>query len=190
MRFFDAKFWFVILALFAFFALFAEVFSLKQKLDSNQNASVQVLYNHSSEADNAVVAQIQNAKTYVYVAMYTFTRQNIVDALVAAKLRGLDVRLILDFSQSESNYEKPVIKKLQKYGITIERPFTEKGKGVMHIKMLVTEKSYASGSYNWTSSATSLNDEVLEIGEVASVHEQYFKIFNELFSKYSKFSKQ
>ena len=33
----------------------------------------------------------------------------------------------------------------------------------MHLKVLVTEK-HASGSYNWTSAATNLNDEVLEVG--------------------------
>jgi len=54
----------------------------------------------------------------------------------------------------------------------------------MHIKTLVTEKGYASGSYNWTTSGTFKNDEVLEIGYDEGVRSQYQEIIESLFNKY------
>jgi phosphatidylserine/phosphatidylglycerophosphate/cardiolipin synthase-like enzyme len=55
----------------------------------------------------------------------------------------------------------------------------------MHLKALVTEKQYVSGSFNWTASATNLNDEVLEIGSDPTVRKQYEDILKTLIKKYT-----
>jgi hypothetical protein len=52
--------------------------------------------------------------------------------------------------------------------------------GIMHIKALVTENAYASGSYNWTDGANNVNDEVLEIGTNENVRKQYLAIIKRL----------
>jgi len=49
----------------------------------------------------------------------------------------------------------------------------------------VTEKAYASGSFNWTAAATNLNDEVLEIGYDEAVRQKYQNILEEIFKKYN-----
>ena len=54
----------------------------------------------------------------------------------------------------------------------------------MHTKVLVTDKAYASGSYNWTSSATNINDEILEVGSDEAIRSQYQSILEEMFNKY------
>ena len=54
----------------------------------------------------------------------------------------------------------------------------------MHLKTVVTEKSYASGSFNWTSAATNLNDEVLEVGRDETVRSQYEKTVREVLERY------
>ena len=46
----------------------------------------------------------------------------------------------------------------------------------MHMKVLVTDHAYALGSYNWTESATTLNDEILEIGTAEPLREEYLDI--------------
>ena len=50
----------------------------------------------------------------------------------------------------------------------------------MHIKAVVTDKGYASGSYNWTGSATKVNDEVLEVGTNRYLHDEYYKILKKI----------
>ena len=56
----------------------------------------------------------------------------------------------------------------------------------MHLKALVTDKAYLSGSYNWTSAATNLNDEILEIGRDENIRKKYHDILEEIFNKYGK----
>ena len=136
--------------------------------DGGKNASDAV------HDDQEIISIIDNADKYVYFAVYAFTRDNIADALVKAKKRGLIVWGITDKNESETEYEKPVIEKLLSAGVTVE---TQRHKrGIMHIKAVVTDKGYAMGSYNWTNSATVANDELLETGTNRYFHDQYFEI--------------
>jgi phosphatidylserine/phosphatidylglycerophosphate/cardiolipin synthase-like enzyme len=56
----------------------------------------------------------------------------------------------------------------------------------MHLKTVVTDKSYVSGSYNWTAAATTLNDEVIEVGSDEGVRVQYEHVLRELLGKYEE----
>src|ERR1019366_3637264 len=58
------------------------------------------------------------------------------------------------------------------------------GNGIMHIKTIVTDSAYASGSYNWTGSATTENDEVLEIGNDPALRQAYENILTKLLAAY------
>ena len=165
-------------SLLAFYNLY-----LVKELQANTYAQTKVIYNQDSSPGTELVTLITNAHSYAYFAVYTFTKSDIADALIAAKLRGLDVRGVLDYNQSLIDSEKVIIKKLEKYNIPLEIPV--KQNGLMHIKLLVTDGGYASGSFNWTSSATYDNDEVLEIGSVQSIHDQYEAIIKSIFSRYA-----
>lgn len=148
------------------------------------NGTAKILYCQEDRCDREVADQIMAAKSYVYFAVYTLTRPSIVDALLGAKQRGLDVRGVIDFNQATITEEKPEISRLKKAGIPIEAPFKADG-GLMHIKMLVTDQGYVSGSFNWTTAATDYNDEVIESGDILYLHDGYLKVFNELWSRYS-----
>ena len=153
-----------------------------QRIRASAYAQTDVIYSQDSAADTAVVNQINQAHSYAYFVVYTFTKTSIADALVAAKLRGVDVRGVLDATQATVTQEKPIIKLLQQYGIPLEIP--QKVTGIVHMKVLVTENSYASGSFNWTASATTYNDEVLEVGHVKSIHDRYLSVVTEVMARY------
>ncbi len=137
--------------------------------------SIRVLYSlNKKENDKALVSLIDNAHKYIYFAIYEFTLSDVADALVRAKERGVDVRGIMDRGNSTTSYEKPIIAKLKAGGISLETQTHPNG--IMHIKALVTENAYASGSYNWTNSATNVNDEVLEIGTDPALRNTYKQI--------------
>lgn len=142
-----------------------------------------VLYCQDSRCDREIVDQISKANKYIYFAVYTITRPSIVDAVIGAKMRGVDVRGITDFNQSITAEEKPQLSRMRAAGIPIEAPI--KQIGLMHIKLLVTDSGYVSGSFNWTTSATSYNDEIIESGKIISIINIYKNIFLELWSKYS-----
>jgi phosphatidylserine/phosphatidylglycerophosphate/cardiolipin synthase-like enzyme len=129
------------------------------------------------DTDGEIIRLINGADRYVYFAVYYFTKTDIADALIRAEKRGVTVWGITDAVASlDSN--KNVMDILRTAGIAIE---TQKHQdGIMHIKAIVTDKAYASGSYNWTASATESNDEVLEIGTDKSVHDQYLAIIKKV----------
>lgn len=143
------------------------------------HASFTVLYSlDKKQNDQAIISVIENANSYIYFAVYTFTKENIADALIAAKQRGLDVRGITDATQAQLPSEVTLLKRLEKAGIPVE---TQKHvEGIMHIKAIVTDNEYALGSYNWTSAATLENDEVLEIGTDHYLHDQYLAIIKKV----------
>ena len=155
------------------------------RLNANQYAQTKVVYSLDSHPNQEIINLIQESNNYVFFSVYTLTRTDITNALVAAKMRGLEVQGVLDFSQSSLAQEKPLIKELQKYNIPLEIP-NKPDASLMHTKFAVTDAGYASGSYNWTTSATSYNDEVLEIGKVQSIRDQYLGIFQELWKKYAQ----
>lgn len=161
-------------------ALCAQFYYSYKYLPANQ---IEVYYNQDRALNLELINKIRDADKFVYFAIYTFTRQDIAQALLAAKYRGLSVVGVTDRSQyAKVEQQKKIIDDLQKMGIPI---YFQDHSAIMHLKVLVTEKAYISGSFNWTSSATNLNDEILEIGRDESVRQKYQNILEEIFKKYS-----
>lgn len=146
---------------------------------------VRVYYNQDHELNREVINTIRDADRFVYFAIYTFTRADIKDALLAAKYRGLDVIGLTDKGQYKNlESQQKIIDELKKADIPI---YTQDHSSIMHLKVLVTEKAYLSGSYNWTASGTNLNDEVLEVGFDEHLRSNFQNILEEMFAKYNRF---
>ena len=140
-----------------------------------------VIYSLDQKAnDKEIVKLIDSADKYVYFAIYYFTKNNIADALIRAKKRGLEVRGLTDRQASDES-NKSTIEKLKRAGIDIK--IRNNNEGIMHIKSLVTEDAYVSGSFNWTQSATISNDEIIEIGSNEGVRKKYLEIIQKLLQK-------
>ena len=147
--------------------------------------SVRVVYSLDKKRnDMELIALIDAAEDHIYFAIYTFTLPSIADALVAAKKRGVMVKGIVDSEQSSNSYGAPIIAKLQTADIPVVTEKHATGNGIMHLKLLVTESAYATGSYNWTKSATTINDEVLEIGTDPELRQAYENILKRLLETY------
>lgn len=144
----------------------------------NYDSKFRVVYSlDHRDTDQEIIHLINGADRYVYFAIYYFSKTDIAYALIRAQKRGVTVWGITDAVASlDSN--KNVMDILRAAGVPVE---TQKHQdGIMHIKAMVTDKAYASGSYNWTDSATESNDEVLEIGTDKSVHDQYLSIIKKV----------
>ncbi len=149
-----------------------------------QEREIVVYYNKDEQLNKHIISTIRDADQFVYFAIYTFTKTDIKDALLAAKQRGLRVVGITDKEQiAQIENQRKIVDELKKAGIPV---FVQSHSAIMHLKTVVTEKAYASGSYNWTQSATEANDEVLEIGRDESVRKQYQRVLEELFGKYGQ----
>lgn len=139
--------------------------------------SVRVIYSLTAKnTDKELISVIDGAKTHLYFAVYTFTHKGIAEALARAKARGVDVRGVVDSGQFEEKFSSDVRDILDNAGIPLVAEKHPSGNGIMHLKMLVTDSTYAHGSYNWTNSATTINDELLEIGtdeKMRNVYEDF-----------------
>lgn len=156
-----------------------------QTVTAPPKGSVRVVYSlDQKQNDKEIIALIDAAKTHIYFAIYEFTLKDIADALVAAKKRGVEVRGLVDSGEAASSYDKPIIAELTNVGISVVTEKHATGNGIMHIKTLVTDSAYATGSYNWTSSATNVNDEVLEIGTDPALRQAYENILLKLLDAY------
>src|SRR5690349_10765457 len=60
---------------------------------------IEVYYNHDHPLNNEIIDQIKDANKFVYFAVYTFTRDDIKEALLGAKYRGLTVIGLTDRDQ-------------------------------------------------------------------------------------------
>ncbi len=156
-----------------------------QAISAQKPGTIRVIYSlDKKQNDKEIIALINSAKHYIYFAMYEFTLKDIAEALVSAKKRGIDVRGLVDSGESAKSYDKPVIAIMLNAGIPIETERHASGNGIMHIKAIVTDSAYAIGSYNWTHSATTVNDEILEVGTDPSLRQAYENILKRLFNSY------
>ena len=156
-----------------------------QTVSAPAKGSVRVVYSlDQKQNDKEIIALIDSARDHIYFAMYTFTLPSIADALVNAKKRGIDVRGVVDAGQGASSYGAPIIQTLTDGGIPVVTEKHASGNGIMHIKAIVTDSAYALGSYNWTNSATTINDEILEIGTDPALRQIYEDILTKLLDAY------
>ncbi|MCX6787337.1 MAG: phospholipase D-like domain-containing protein [Candidatus Kaiserbacteria bacterium] len=156
-----------------------------QTVSAPPAGSLRVVYSlDQKQNDKEIIALIDAATSHIYFAIYTFTLPSIADALVAAKERGIDVRGIVDSEQSSNSYGAPITEKLLAAGISVVTEKHATGNGIMHIKAIVTDSAYALGSYNWTNSATTINDEILEIGTDPTLRQVYENILKRLLDAY------
>src|SRR3990167_5118434 len=156
-----------------------------QTVTAPATGAVRVIYSlDKKQNDQELIALINEAEDYIYFAIYTFTLPSIADALVNAKKRGVDVRGIVDSGQARDSYGAPIVKTLLDGGVSVVTEKHATGNGIMHIKLLVTEQAYAFGSYNWTKSATTINDEILEIGTDKALRQAYENILKRLLEAY------
>ncbi|MCJ7788578.1 MAG: phospholipase D-like domain-containing protein [Candidatus Atribacteria bacterium] len=67
-------------------------------------AKTEVYFSLSDNPQKAIIKNINQAETYINIAMYTFTDKEIALSLTNAQKRGVKIRVYLDRSQIESTY--------------------------------------------------------------------------------------
>jgi phosphatidylserine/phosphatidylglycerophosphate/cardiolipin synthase-like enzyme len=96
---------------------------------------------------------IDAAQGTLVMAAYQLTEPDIIRALVRAKQRGVDVRVVLDKSLTQK--EAPGIMKEAGIGCKIQRQYQ-----IMHHKFMVADSFHIeNGSFNYTRNATLNNAE-------------------------------
>lgn len=124
--------------------------------------------------EKALVPLVEKAKSYVYLPVFVITHKKLTQALIDAKNRGVDVKIILDATSVRSNHTTHEI--LREAGIPLK---TENYAGKVHNKsMIIDDKYVITGSMNFSNSGENRNDEnclVIENSELAKFYKGWFE---------------
>ncbi|EJG2388473.1 phospholipase D family protein [Kluyvera ascorbata] len=134
--------------------------------------TVNVGFSPEGTAQQLVLQTLESAGNNIRLMGYTFTSPEVVRALVTAKQRGIDVRVVLDEEGNRGKASQAAINTLVNAGIPIR---TVSAFRIMHDKaIIVDDKTVSTGSFNYTRSAARANSEnVLVIRDLPSLAQQY-----------------
>lgn len=175
-----AKIWILFSLLFLFVAV------------ARAEMVVQTCFSPVGRCSVHILREIEKAQKEILIAVYAFTSDELGRAVVQAKQRGVSVQVILDREFHAKN-EKSKGVFLEQHKVAIRRisgmrpTAADKEPGLMHQKFAVIDrKTVLTGSYNWTHSADSLNDEnLLLFRDAGPLAEEYRKAFFELWERKS-----
>ena len=120
---------------------------------------IDVCFSPEGNCQSIILSLINNAKAEILVQSYSFTSQNIANALIKAHQRGTKVEILFDRSQLTARHSQ--IHKMRKARI---EAFVDLVPGIAHNKvMIIDEELVITGSYNFTHAAETRNAENLLI---------------------------
>ncbi|MGH7930949.1 MAG: phospholipase D family protein [Candidatus Binatia bacterium] len=168
------------------------LFILSSSTAARADMLVQACFSPQGRCSGHLLREIGQAKKELLVAVYAFTSDELAGALAQAKKRGVAVRVIID-REFDGRTERSKGKFLEAQKIPVRRlsgikpSMPSKDAGLMHQKFAVIDrKNVFTGSYNWTQSAESLNDEnLLLFRDAGPLAEEYRKIFLQLWERKS-----
>jgi phosphatidylserine/phosphatidylglycerophosphate/cardiolipin synthase-like enzyme len=119
---------------------------------------------------------IDNAKASVHGAVYELDLENVTEALIKAKRRGVDVRLVYDSEAMSKDERVGILKRLGEAGVPL---IPDERSALMHNKFLVIDgETVWTGSFNLTQNAAHRNNEnavIIRIGFIATNYEREFR---------------
>ncbi|MCS7095077.1 MAG: phospholipase D family protein [Thaumarchaeota archaeon] len=135
-----------------------------------------ICFSKTMNCASIIVDSIDRANSSVLVAIFSFTRDDIANALVRAHNRGIDVRVIIErtrINESGSEYLR-----LKNNGVNVR---LDGNPDLMHHKFIVIDGQIViTGSYNFSGAAEDRNDENLIVIVSARVASQYTSEFERI----------
>jgi phosphatidylserine/phosphatidylglycerophosphate/cardiolipin synthase-like enzyme len=148
-------------------------------------ARTEVLFSPDDQPTEKLTSLIKNAQKKIYAAVYMITDKKIVNELIRAKKRGVDVKIVIDASSMDSVFGKGAMLKENNIDLYVFRPqIKRRGKhqfasALMHNKFALIDDHLWTGSFNWTKRANKENQEnviVTTDTEIYAKFEQHFHI--------------
>ncbi|HHA3413422.1 TPA: phospholipase D family protein [Salmonella enterica subsp. enterica serovar Muenchen] len=151
--------------------------SLLGSLPAIAAPSVQAGCSPEGSAEQLVLKTIETAQHNIRLMGYSFTSPEMVRALISAKRRGVDVKVVLDEKGNRGKASVAAMNLLVNAGIPVRT--VERFK-IMHDKIIITDGvNVETGSFNYSRSAARSNSEnalvIRGIPELARTYLQYWQ---------------
>ncbi len=102
--------------------------------------------------------KVRHAKHSIRIALFTFTHPGLVEEVIEAHRRGVDVRIVIDM-QSGVGASSKAIQELKKAKVPIR---LSQGPQLLHHKFIyIDEQTLVTGSANWTKAAFYKNSDCI-----------------------------
>jgi hypothetical protein len=132
---------------------------------------------NGTDIKQRIIAEINNARQCVYLAMAWFTDRDIANAIIDAKKRNVAVDIILSSNAQNDTVKQMLIEE----NISVHAFDTGDERGMMHHKFcLIDNKISINGSYNYSYNASNNNVENIHISDDVNTHKQLLSEFERL----------
>ena len=122
---------------------------------------------------NKIIPFVKNSKKNIYIPIFYLTHKELINALIEAKRRNVDVYILMD--ATSANHRSSKVDLLRKNKIKVK---VENMAGKMHTKAMVIDEKYVIlGSMNYSYSGVNKNDEntlILKNEQIAKDIINYF----------------
>lgn len=144
-------------------------------------AAPELYFSPNGGGEARIVQLIDGARSSIHGMIYSVNSPPITEALLRARRRGVNVRLLCDYTQAAGR--TATVGRLSSGGIPLYA-VRGSGGGVMHLKALVVDgRRSAFGSMNWTKPGEAKNDEVLAVDDDVSTAAKLTGRFEYLWSR-------
>ncbi|MFA6535255.1 MAG: phospholipase D-like domain-containing protein [Candidatus Babeliales bacterium] len=144
------------------------------------NAHSEAYFSPDDHPAERLINLINGTKRKIYGAVYMFTDALIAEALINAKKRGVDVKIIVDNATMDYEYGKGELLKengIDVYVFAIQGKKSKFGTPLMHNKFALLDNQLWTGSFNWTKSANQKNQENVIVTTNKKVYAKFEKQF-------------
>jgi phosphatidylserine/phosphatidylglycerophosphate/cardiolipin synthase-like enzyme len=144
---------------------------------------VEVYFSPDDQVSEQIIRLVNNAQESIYFLAYSFTANNLGDAIIERSKSGVLVEGVMDGGQIDSNtgteYDPFLIA-----GVKIFRGDNE---GLMHHKVIIIDRKIViTGSYNFSKSAEKINDENIIVIHSQQIAEKYLVEYKTIISSLPK----
>jgi phosphatidylserine/phosphatidylglycerophosphate/cardiolipin synthase-like enzyme len=127
-----------------------------------------------------LIKEINTAQKKLDIAIYSITKEDIANAILNAKKKGIDVKVITDSENSKSKTQKEILDKFKQRGIPIK---INTPTGLTHLNFTILDNMEAlGGCYNYLEDVTDNNGENLIIMKKPDIVNEYSAGFNAMWN--------
>ncbi len=154
----------------------------EQMFTQGTSGSFSTYYNqppNTKYIDLRVIDFIESANSTIDIAIFNINRQNIIDALIDAKQRGVNVRMVTEYDYYTRATFKPYYNQIEAAGIPI---VPDIGTALMHHKFIVVDgQKVLTGAYNLTDAQTENDKNMIITINSSQLASLYLQEFNQMF---------
>ncbi len=104
---------------------------------------------------------IEKAEKRIYLAIFTLTHKSLIDKIIEAHHRGVEVQIVMD-QQMARGVSIKATNEFTKHGLPINQ---QRGSSLLHHKCALIDNHFVLGSANWSKSGFERNREYLIVFE-------------------------